>query len=82
MIKHTLQGDFTAIIGKISNYNMLFSPFFSVILQAYFDAPEGTDPVALRMNVMQKGMIWVNGKSLGRYWVSFLSPLGQPTQAE
>ncbi|CAN4107357.1 unnamed protein product [Withania somnifera] len=50
--------------------------------KTYFDAPEGTDPVALKMEQMQKGMIWVNGKSLGRYWVSFLSPLGHPTQAE
>ncbi|KAJ8572203.1 hypothetical protein K7X08_008714 [Anisodus acutangulus] len=50
--------------------------------KTYFDAPEGTDPVALKMDHMQKGMMWVNGKSLGRYWVSFLSPLGQPTQSE
>uniref|UniRef100_M1A6P4 Beta-galactosidase n=1 Tax=Solanum tuberosum TaxID=4113 RepID=M1A6P4_SOLTU len=50
--------------------------------KTYFDAPEGTDPVALKMDQMQKGMLWVNGKSLGRYWVSFLSPLGQPTQSE
>ncbi|KAK4345455.1 hypothetical protein RND71_035631 [Anisodus tanguticus] len=48
--------------------------------KTYFDAPEGNNPVALRMDRMQKGMMWVNGKSLGRYWSSFLSPLGQPTQ--
>ncbi|XP_009631007.1 beta-galactosidase 13-like [Nicotiana tomentosiformis] len=50
--------------------------------KTYFDAPEGNNPVALKMDKMQKGMMWVNGNSLGRYWVSFLSPLGQPTQSE
>ncbi|XP_060176196.1 beta-galactosidase 13-like [Lycium barbarum] len=50
--------------------------------KTYFDAPEGNNPVALKMDKMQKGMMWVNGKSLGRYWSSFLSPLGQPTQFE
>lgn len=51
-------------------------------MQAYFDEPEGNNPVALRMDNMAKGMIWVNGNNIGRYWVSFLSPLGQPTQCE
>lgn len=50
--------------------------------KTYFDAPEGNNPVALRMNNMAKGMVWVNGRSIGRYWVSFLSPLGQPSQSE
>ncbi|KAM7479444.1 hypothetical protein LguiA_027657 [Lonicera macranthoides] len=47
-----------------------------------FDAPEGTNPVALRMESMQKGMVWVNGKSIGRYWSSFRSPIGIPSQSE
>jgi len=50
--------------------------------KTYFDAPEGIDPVAIRMRGMGKGMIWVNGKSIGRYWISFLSPLGKPSQLE
>ncbi|KAK4405351.1 Beta-galactosidase 13 [Sesamum angolense] len=50
--------------------------------QTYFDAPEGTNPVALRMMSMAKGMVWVNGQSIGRYWVSYNSPLGRPTQEE
>lgn len=53
-----------------------------ILLQAYFDAPEGRDPVAIRMSKMGKGQIWVNGKSIGRYWMSYLSPLGEPTQSE
>ncbi|KAH6767256.1 glycosyl hydrolase family 35 protein [Perilla frutescens var. hirtella] len=50
--------------------------------KTYFDAPEGKEAVALRMRSMQKGMIWVNGKSLGRYWVSYLSAINKPTQEE
>ncbi|KAK6946463.1 hypothetical protein RJ641_014007 [Dillenia turbinata] len=45
-----------------------------------FDAPEGTSPVALNLSSMGKGMAWVNGRSLGQYRVSYLSPLGEPTQ--
>ncbi|KAL7125494.1 hypothetical protein ABFS83_14G120600 [Erythranthe nasuta] len=50
--------------------------------KAYFNAPEGNDPVAIRMTSMAKGMIWINGNNIGRYWVSYLSPLGKPTQEE
>ncbi|KAK9285037.1 hypothetical protein L1049_024221 [Liquidambar formosana] len=49
--------------------------------KAYFDAPEGDEPVAIKLATMAKGMAWVNGKSIGRYWVSFLSPLGKPSQS-
>ncbi|CAM8981344.1 unnamed protein product [Rhodiola kirilowii] len=47
-----------------------------------FDAPDGRDPVALNMTSMGKGMIWVNGNNLGRYWISYHSPLGRPSQEE
>ncbi|MFS7947167.1 putative beta-galactosidase [Helianthus anomalus] len=33
-----------------------------------FNAPEGNDPLALDMNGMGKGQIWINGEGLGRYW--------------
>ncbi|KAK8716367.1 hypothetical protein V6N13_043679 [Hibiscus sabdariffa] len=45
-----------------------------------FDAPIGDDPVALNMSSMQKGQVWVNGQSIGRYWVSFHTPAGNPSQ--
>ncbi|XP_030524028.2 beta-galactosidase 13-like [Rhodamnia argentea] len=48
--------------------------------KAYFDAPEGNDPVAMQLGTMSKGMAWVNGKSIGRYWSSYLSPLEKPSQ--
>ncbi|KAL2329060.1 hypothetical protein Fmac_022487 [Flemingia macrophylla] len=47
-----------------------------------FATPEGVNPVAVAMTDMGKGMIWVNGKSIGRHWNSYLSPLGKPTQSE
>ncbi|CAN1771305.1 Beta-galactosidase 13, partial [Linum perenne] len=47
-----------------------------------FYAPEGRNPVVVRMTGMGKGMVWINGNSIGRYWMSYLSPLGQPTQSE
>ncbi|KAG8368086.1 hypothetical protein BUALT_Bualt15G0008700 [Buddleja alternifolia] len=50
--------------------------------KTYFDAPEGNNPIALNMTGMSKGMVWVNGQSIGRYWVSYLSPLGRATQEE
>ncbi|KAK8488052.1 hypothetical protein V6N11_021106 [Hibiscus sabdariffa] len=50
--------------------------------QGYFDAPAGNNPLAVKMTGMSKGMVWINGQSIGRYWMSYLSPLKQPTQSE
>ncbi|WJX88537.1 Beta-galactosidase 3 [Trifolium repens] len=36
-----------------------------------FDAPEGDEPLALDMEGMGKGQIWINGQSIGRYWTAF-----------
>ncbi|PNY14323.1 beta-galactosidase 13-like protein [Trifolium pratense] len=47
-----------------------------------FDTPEGREPVAIGMDGMGKGMVWINGQSIGRHWLSYLSPLGKPTQSE
>ncbi|XP_047979427.1 beta-galactosidase 16-like [Salvia hispanica] len=45
-----------------------------------FDAPKGNDPVALNLGSMGKGQVWINGESIGRYWISFLNPQGSPSQ--
>ncbi|KAI4318678.1 hypothetical protein MLD38_032353 [Melastoma candidum] len=50
--------------------------------KTYFNTPEGHDPVALRFTGLGKGMAWVNGKSIGRFWNNYLSPLKMPTQNE
>ncbi|XP_062157435.1 beta-galactosidase 1 [Alnus glutinosa] len=36
-----------------------------------FSAPAGNAPLALDMGSMGKGQVWVNGKSLGRYWPAY-----------
>ncbi|XP_038688653.1 beta-galactosidase 7-like [Tripterygium wilfordii] len=38
-----------------------------------FDAPLGTDPVVVNLQGMGKGMAWVNGHSIGRYWPSYIA---------
>ncbi|OMO72147.1 Glycoside hydrolase, family 35 [Corchorus olitorius] len=45
-----------------------------------FDAPEGKDPLALNLGSMGKGEVWVNGQSIGRYWVSLHTPQNRPSQ--
>ncbi|CAM0946109.1 unnamed protein product [Alopecurus aequalis] len=41
--------------------------------KALFNAPAGSDPVALDMGSMGKGQMWVNGHHVGRYW-SYKAP--------
>ncbi|KAK7275617.1 hypothetical protein RIF29_16737 [Crotalaria pallida] len=48
--------------------------------QVTFDAPTGNDPVAMNLGSMGKGVAWVNGQGIGRYWVSFQTPKGTPSQ--
>ncbi|KAJ0041462.1 hypothetical protein Pint_27447 [Pistacia integerrima] len=45
-----------------------------------FDAPMGSDPIALDLSKMGKGEAWVNGQSIGRYWVSFQTSKGNSSQ--
>ncbi|TYJ28542.1 hypothetical protein E1A91_A06G007100v1 [Gossypium mustelinum] len=39
--------------------------------KAYFDAPTGNEPLALDMRSMGKGQVWINGQSVGRYWMAY-----------
>ncbi|MCD9645778.1 Beta-galactosidase 6 [Datura stramonium] len=48
--------------------------------KSIFDAPKGDDPIALNLGSMGKGEAWVNGQSIGRYWVSFHTSEGVPSQ--
>ncbi|GMI91772.1 beta galactosidase 1, beta-galactosidase 1 [Hibiscus trionum] len=36
-----------------------------------FNAPAGNAPLALDMNSMGKGQIWINGQSIGRHWPAY-----------
>ncbi|KZV31821.1 hypothetical protein F511_25934 [Dorcoceras hygrometricum] len=47
--------------------DQLFEEFPSVLL-ATFDSPDGNEPLAIDMNTMSKGQVWINGQSIGRYW--------------
>ncbi|KAI8533042.1 hypothetical protein RHMOL_Rhmol11G0265300 [Rhododendron molle] len=39
--------------------------------KAYFNAPEGDEPLALDMVSMGKGQVWINGQNIGRYWTLY-----------
>ncbi|KAK6922654.1 D-galactoside/L-rhamnose binding SUEL lectin domain [Dillenia turbinata] len=41
--------------------------------KAYFNAPDGDEPLALDMGSMGKGQVWINGQSIGRYWTAYAS---------
>ncbi|HWI66108.1 MAG TPA: beta-galactosidase [Symbiobacteriaceae bacterium] len=63
-------------------------------LRAAFDRPAGDAPLALDLGAMTKGLAWINGHCIGRYWTAvgvgqtepWLKPpveddwVGQPTQ--
>ncbi|KAF8719688.1 hypothetical protein HU200_024432 [Digitaria exilis] len=49
--------------------------------KATFATPAGNDPVALNLVGMGKGEVWINGESIGRYWVSLKAPSGNPSQS-
>ncbi|CAM8981567.1 unnamed protein product [Rhodiola kirilowii] len=38
-----------------------------------FKAPLGNEPVTLDLHGMGKGLAWINGNSLGRYWPSYIA---------
>jgi hypothetical protein len=35
-----------------------------------FDGPHGAEPIAIDLTGMNKGMIWLNGHCVGRYWLA------------
>jgi len=49
--------------------------------QTAFPTPAGNDAVVLNLTGMGKGEVWINGESIGRYWVSFKAPSGNPSQS-
>ncbi|TVU19483.1 hypothetical protein EJB05_35634, partial [Eragrostis curvula] len=46
-----------------------------------FPTPNGDDAVTLNLTGMGKGEVWINGESIGRYWVAFKAPSGNPSQS-
>ncbi|KAM7250323.1 hypothetical protein ACFE04_022206 [Oxalis oulophora] len=41
--------------------------------KTFFNAPDGDEPLALDMEGMGKGQVWINGQSIGRYWTAYAS---------
>ncbi|CAN1334340.1 Beta-galactosidase 9 [Linum perenne] len=75
-----LKGEFSKLYSKESNGESEWSnltpdasPSTFTWYKTYFDAPAGTDPVALDLGSMGKGQAWVNGHHIGRYW-TIVSP--------
>lgn len=50
---------------------LLLSSSLIVTFQAYFNAPQGNEPLALDLGSMGKGQVWINGQSIGRYWTAY-----------
>ncbi|XP_060198279.1 beta-galactosidase 16-like isoform X1 [Lycium barbarum] len=71
---YTLEG------SKSANWSSLGSSQPLTWYKSVFDAPKGDDPIALNLGSMGKGEAWVNGQSIGRYWVSFRTLAGIPSQ--
>ncbi|KAG9145199.1 hypothetical protein Leryth_008984 [Lithospermum erythrorhizon] len=65
-------------ISQWSNFNSTPQPL--TWYKTEFDAPYGSDPLALNLGSMGKGEVWVNGESIGRYWISFHTKAGYPSQ--
>ncbi|KAG9458938.1 hypothetical protein H6P81_003446 [Aristolochia fimbriata] len=73
---HKLKGS-RKVFWKNSSSTSTGQPL--VWYKAKFDTP-GNDSLALNLSSMGKGEAWVNGNSIGRYWVSFLTLKGVPSQ--
>lgn len=57
------------ILGTMGSINLSLMCFLSdfVHLQTTFNAPAGNEPLALDLNSMSKGQVWINGESIGRH---------------
>ncbi|KAF3541392.1 hypothetical protein F2Q69_00019481 [Brassica cretica] len=40
-------------------------------LPSIFAAPPGNEPLAVDMNTMGKGQVWINGRNIGRHWAAY-----------
>ncbi|KAF5935173.1 hypothetical protein HYC85_026302 [Camellia sinensis] len=63
---HVEEGNFCKILREYMD--LLLG---TVLMIAYFNAPDGDEPLALDMGSMGKGQVWINGQSIGRYWTAF-----------
>ncbi|CAN6355088.1 unnamed protein product [Urochloa humidicola] len=71
--------DGSEIVEWTSINNLAYSPL--TWYKTTFTTPAGNDAVTLNLTSMGKGEVWINGESIGRYWVSFKAPSGNPSQS-
>ncbi|KAJ4768320.1 Beta-galactosidase [Rhynchospora pubera] len=62
---HSLTGSSSVEWGEASQKQPL------TWYKAFFNAPDGNEPLALDMSSMGKGQVWINGQSIGRYWPGY-----------
>nr|AAQ21369.1 beta-galactosidase [Sandersonia aurantiaca] len=62
---HTLSGSSNVEWGDASRKQPL------AWYKGFFNAPGGSEPLALDMSTMGKGQVWINGQSIGRYWPAY-----------
>ncbi|KAK6930724.1 Glycoside hydrolase 35, catalytic domain [Dillenia turbinata] len=71
-----LKGEYLKIFDEHENRDLEWTDLTPDAVQStftwyktYFDAPAGEDPVSLDMGSMGKGQAWINGHSIGRFWL-------------
>ncbi|KAL3828522.1 hypothetical protein ACJIZ3_017324 [Penstemon smallii] len=62
--------DMVSSVGWMQNKAITQNQQPLIWYKANFDAPSGDDPLALDMRSMGKGQVWINGQSIGRYWMA------------
>ncbi|KAI3758607.1 hypothetical protein L6452_06174 [Arctium lappa] len=78
-----LLGEKLSVYDKGSSnisWSQYSSPHTLTWYKTVFDSPKGEEPIALNLGSMGKGEAWINGQSIGRYWVSFKTSTGFPSQ--
>ncbi|OAP01355.1 BGAL2 [Arabidopsis thaliana] len=68
MSLHTLAGS-SAVKWWIKGFVVKKQPL--TWYKSSFDTPRGNEPLALDMNTMGKGQVWVNGHNIGRHWPAY-----------
>ncbi|XP_023734592.1 beta-galactosidase 6 [Lactuca sativa] len=71
---------YTEVGSSHVSWSEYSSPSTLTWYKTTFDSPRGNDSIALNLGSMGKGEVWINGQSIGRYWVSFKTPTGSPSQ--
>ncbi|XP_062179260.1 beta-galactosidase 7-like [Phragmites australis] len=74
---YTQEGSYSVEWKTINN--LTYHPL--IWYKTTFPTPAGNDAVTLNLTGMGKGEVWINGESIGRYWVSLKAPSRNPSQS-